>query len=257
MGTGPVRLPGGAPRATAKVTMAEWRSSAVRATTGRLQLVKRTACFWNFVRNSSSRVTRSIAPSVFRCVASRNKRAACPRGAKGWSYPNWLDFGGRSQRGRNEHREIAALRRGWLRPARPVGSQEHCPFVSFRQFAASGDATELARVAVRRVGWLRPARLKEPQEQHLLHHPNPSVSACRPPEALRAWATRPATLKGRKSTDQKFNPTLRPFVLGAPSRRYGVALAEDGDSANRAIRSRLKRIATSRNATELAKMQLP
>ena len=44
----------------------------------------------------------------------------------GWNDPNWLDFSGRSQRGRNEHREIAALRRGWLRPARPVGSQKHC-----------------------------------------------------------------------------------------------------------------------------------
>ena len=44
------------------------------------------------------------------------------RGGKGWDYPTLLD--GRSQRGPNEHREVAALRRGWLRPARPVGSQE-------------------------------------------------------------------------------------------------------------------------------------
>ena len=76
----------------------------------------------------------------------------------GWNYPNWLDFSGRSQRGRNEHREIAALRRGWLRPARLYESQEFGPFVSFKLFAASGDATELARVAVRRVGWWRTAR---------------------------------------------------------------------------------------------------
>ncbi len=54
---------------------------------------------------------------------------ACPRWTMGWNYPNWLDFSGRSQRGRNEHREIAALRRGWLRPARPKGSQEHGLFV--------------------------------------------------------------------------------------------------------------------------------
>ena len=115
------------------------------------------------------------------------------------------------------------------------------------------------RVAGLRGGRLRPARLCEPQLHCLIRRPILLVSACRPSPRSRvaAWATRPATLKGRKSTDQKFNPTLRPFVLGAPSRRYGVALAEDGDSANRAIRSRLKRIATSRNATELAKMQLP
>ena len=82
----------------------------------------------------------------------------------GWNYPNWLDFSGRSQRGRNEHRKIAALRRRWLRPARLYESQEFGPFVSFKLFAASGECNELRRVAVRRVGWRRTARPKEPQK---------------------------------------------------------------------------------------------
>ncbi len=85
----------------------------------------------------------------------------------GWNDPNWLDFSDRSQRGRNEHREIAALRRGWLRPGRFFEPQEFGPFVSFKLFAASGECNELRRVAVRRVGWRRTARLCESQEHGL------------------------------------------------------------------------------------------
>ena len=87
------------------------------------------------------------------------------------------DLGGRSQRGRNKHRDVAALRRGWLRPA----------------------------------------RLCEPQEQSTFTAPILSGSAYRPsPEALRAWATRPATLKGRISQTPFSAPILSRFVLGAP-----------------------------------------
>ncbi len=36
-----------------------------------------------------------------------------------------LAFSGRSQRGPNEHRDVAALRLGWLRPARLYEPQKH------------------------------------------------------------------------------------------------------------------------------------
>ncbi len=131
------------------------------------------------------------------------------------------DLGGRSQRGRNKHRDVAALRRGWLRPARPVGSQKHYPFLSNSSSAYSSSPPAEAQRASR--SFSPPRRvaancgLCEPQEQSTFTAPILSGSAYRPsPEALRAWATRPATLKGRISQTPFSAPILSRFVLGAP-----------------------------------------
>ena len=83
-----------------------------------------------------------------------------------------------------------------------------CVLNQQQQFAASGECNELRRVAARRVGWRRTARLKEPQKLSPFTAPILSDSGralpfittfylvrpvAHPPEALRAWATRPAT----------------------------------------------------------------
>ena len=99
----------------------------------------------------------------------------------------------RGQRGPHKHREVAALRRRWRRPA----------------------------------------RLWESQMLSLTHHPNLLGSACRPlPRGAPRLGDEAGDPLGRKSTAQKFSPTLRPFVLGRPpGARFRRSLrSEDGDS---------------------------
>ncbi len=88
---------------------------------------------------------------------------ACPRWTMGWNDPNWLDFSDRSQRGRNEHREIAALRRGWLRPGRFFEPQNsaHSSLLSCRRQRGVQRAPSSCSPPH---GWRRTARPKEPQK---------------------------------------------------------------------------------------------
>ena len=81
----------------------------------------------------------------------------------GWNDPNWLDFSDRSQRGRNEHREIAALRRGWLRPGRFFEPQNsaHSSLLSCRRQRGVQRAPSSCSPPH---GWRRTARPKEPQK---------------------------------------------------------------------------------------------
>ena len=137
----------------------------------------------------SSPVTGTTALTVVSCVASRNKRA--PTGCfNSCVYPTLhliLRLDAREERQLSTRkRRVAGRPWAGVRPARPVGSQELAPFV-------------LGATTVRPVA--------------------------HSPERLRRWATGPATLKGRKSTAQKFSPTLRPFVLGRAPRRPPSAFA--------------------------------
>ena len=111
---------------------------------------------------------RIHARSVSSCVASRNKRTACSRWAKGWSYPTFLD--GLKPAG-PKATSVAGLRCGRLRPARLYESQEHYPFVSCRQFAASGEQQRAPTSAALRLPGRRTARLKEPQKLGPKHCP--------------------------------------------------------------------------------------
>ena len=108
------------PRATATTLRANRVASATTAIAGRLRSVVSTGGSCGSTRRTSAPAARTIAATVFSCVASRKKRGG-PAGARDWSYPNWLNFGSRSQRRRNEHREIAALRRGCSGPRDPKG----------------------------------------------------------------------------------------------------------------------------------------
>ena len=160
---------------------------AIRDTAGRARSAKFTACIYISAWSNSRTAGRTVGLTVVSCVASRNKRRV-PAGAIGGSYPNWFDFGGRSQRGPKRASRVAALRRGWLRPARPKGSHIQRPFVrALFAVAASGECNELRRVAVRRMGWRQTARFFEPQLQHPIlqdsspAHSSPQFSApCQP-----------------------------------------------------------------------------
>ncbi len=75
-------------------------------------------------------------------------------------------------------------------------------------------SNELRRVAVRRAGWRRTARPVGSQEQHLLHHPNPSVSACRPsPRAAKPLGDKAGGLKVARATPHS-QPKYVELVLG-------------------------------------------
>ena len=122
-----------------------------------------------------SRAIRISVVSLFRCAASRNKRA--PTGCFIASlYPTFLfDVGGRSLRGPRQRqlRASAAGRR----------STTHSSLVGS---SASGECNELRRVAVRR--WRRTARL---YESHKLDSFVLGRAPRRPPSAF-------AALRGRR-----------------------------------------------------------
>ncbi len=152
------------PRASAtRGTMGDrvcWATSATMVTAGRPGAAGSMAYFCISRRSISTPAIRVLVAMVFSCVASRNKRGRSARE----SYPGlpylWIDF---------------------MRPG-PAGAA---------QASRSGGPTP---------GWLRSARPKGSQKQQLIHLLNSFVFKPRAPGVGRtAQRASPATPKGRKS----------------------------------------------------------
>ncbi len=175
------------------------------------------ACIYTSARRHSTPTTRRPGPTLFSCGASRNKRECRSRGARGWDYPTLLD--GRSQRGPNEHREVADLRRGWLRPARPVGSQE----LGFFLLGSSSGASPGARL--RRS--LRAEDGDSGRNRAIRLGLNRRVEAAskRRVAGLRGGRLRPARLYEPQKHSPKFDPILRPVCASLRLRCRSAALA--------------------------------
>ncbi len=85
MGTGPVRLPGGAPRAPATISLVIRRALATTGTVTRPRSTESSAYSYGSIHRTSTRAVCIVVPSVFSCAASRNKR-----GREAREY--WLDL---------------------------------------------------------------------------------------------------------------------------------------------------------------------
>ena len=96
---------------------------------------------------------------------------------------------------------------------------KHGPFVSCRQFAASGECNELRRVAVRRMGWRRTARLSESQK-HSQQFSSP-LGPARRENRLRFSRPKQAQPKTRPSSPPRISLTAAPLSLRRVSARLG------------------------------------
>ncbi len=98
-----------------------------------------------------------------------------------------------------------------------------------QQFAASEDATELARVAVRRVGWRRTARLYEPQK--LSQQFNPKQSPPHSPMlGLARRENRIRFSRPKNKHSPKLVPVLRPVSASLRLRCRSATAVARGNS---------------------------